>query len=115
VAGCSRRLRKWGLGHGATASDRRQSRGAGLLKSAEGCLRRLPGAGPGAWPWPRGRGRGTVPLLRIGGDLGRDSRERSRGLLADGDRAGHVLRPCGSRRGHGVWTPSLHPYRVVID
>jgi hypothetical protein len=29
-----------------------------------------------------------MPLLRIGGDLGRDSRERSRGLLADADEGG---------------------------
>jgi hypothetical protein len=40
-------------------------------------------------------GRGTVPLLRIGGDLGRDLRER-RGLLTLMGR-GHG----GSRRGHG--------------
>ena len=66
------------------------------------CVGAEAGAGPRVWPWPRGRGRGTVPLLQIGGDLGRDSRKRNRQLLADGDGAKHVLRPCGSRRGHGA-------------
>jgi hypothetical protein len=54
----------------------------------------------GAWiPWRRdgavadlARGRVTVPLLRIGGDLRRDSRER-RGSLADTDGGGGTY--CG--------------------
>jgi hypothetical protein len=82
--------KRWGLGHGATALDRQQSRGARLLKSAEDCSRRLTGRGRGHG---RGRGRGTMPLLRIGGDLGRDSRERSRGLLADAGGGGGTY--CG--------------------
>jgi hypothetical protein len=74
------------LGHGATASDRWQSRGAGVRERG-GLLEEADGAG--AWPWPRGRGRGMVPLLQIGGDLGRDSRERrgcSRTLTGAGAR-----------------------------
>jgi hypothetical protein len=63
----------------------------GLLEEADGA---------GAWPWPRGRGKGTVPLLRIGDDLGWDSRERrgcSRTLTGAGARI------AASREQAGAW------------